>query len=102
MSKRNDKGQYRTRYSKKTLLGTWTVAILSSGLLYVIASYLYTAFASFKSCSANDAGTALSSCGKTALNVGDILLIMLMFASAALAASMFSAAYRMTFKKKLI
>lgn len=96
MSKRNDQGQFAKAPSKKSLLGSWTLSVLSIGLLGVTAAMVKGNFASFRSCSANNNGLYLTNCGKQSLNGGDFVLIGLFILAAFLALSLCTHAWRMT------
>lgn len=98
MSKRGARRQ-APAFSKLTA-ATWVGTAFSIGLLYLAASAVYSDMGTFRSCSTNNSDLALSNCGKQAFNVGDFVLLGLFLLSAALAATMCTAAWRTVKKEK--
>jgi hypothetical protein len=96
MSKRNDQGQFAKAPSKKSLVGSWLLSLLSLSLLWLTATMVKSNFASFRSCSANNNGLYLTNCGKQSLNGGDLVLIGLFLLATFLAFSLFTHAWRLT------
>ncbi|MDB5170554.1 MAG: hypothetical protein JWO35_248 [Candidatus Saccharibacteria bacterium] len=97
-TKRNDKGQFAKRSAKFTVF-SWFASFASLGLLYAAGAAVYSTFGSFRSCGANSSGLAITSCGKQSINIGDLIILGLFVASALLAVSLFTAAWRMTLKR---
>jgi hypothetical protein len=87
------------RRSPGFIVAAWIASILSLGLVYVAAVAVRADFASFRSCSANDSGLMVTDCGKHSLNAGDLLLLVLFMACAALALSLFTASLRMVWRR---
>ena len=101
MSKRRDlSGRYAVKRSPKFVAVCWVGSVLSLALLYVLAKAVIADAASFRSCSANDAGITVVNCGKASVNFGDVLLIGLFILSAALTVSLFTAAWRVSQRVK--
>jgi hypothetical protein len=96
MSKRNDQGQFAKAPSKKSLVGSWLLSLLSLSLLWLTATMVKSNFASFRSCSANNNGLYLTNCGKQSLNGGDLVLIGLFLLATFLAFSLFTHSWRLT------
>jgi hypothetical protein len=93
---RNAQGQYARPRSTGFIIFTWLCGFLSVGLLYLAARAVVSNFASLRSCDVNSSGLAVSSCGKAALNVTDIMMIGLFMLIAVLVVTLFTAAIRMT------
>ena len=98
--KRNDQGRYAERHSTGFIVTTWVAAALSVGLLYAATRALLTDFASFRSCSANSSGLTIVNCGKSSLNFGDLVFMLMFVLAAALTVSLFTAAWRFTVRGK--
>lgn len=94
MSKRRDtEGKYTKRRSPAFIVSVWVASFLSLGLLYATGLAVSSDFAQFRSCSTND-GLALHSCGKQAINVGDLMLVTLFVLAAVLVVTLFTASWR--------
>lgn len=96
MSRRDPDGKFVRQHSVKYLAFLWVSTVLSFCLLYVSGNAVTDSFAAFQSCSSNSTVLSVHNCGKQGLNTGDIVLIALFAASAALAVSMFTLSWRKT------
>jgi hypothetical protein len=84
------------RPSLPVLCGLWLGALCSLGLLALMSAVLKVDLESFRSCSVNNAGLFVESCGKQSLNRGDALILLLFVASIAIVVSLFTHAWRLT------
>lgn len=98
-TKRNSRGQYAKPASAKKLVAIWSASIASLGLLYASGGAVMSTFGSFRSCDVNNTGLYIRSCGKQSLSVGDVIIIAVFVAAAALSVSLFTAAWRLTTRK---
>ncbi|MDL2363141.1 MAG: hypothetical protein QFB86_02020 [Patescibacteria group bacterium] len=94
--KRNDKGQFAKDRSPKVLVFSWLSTLLSVILLYITSRAVMSTIGSFRSCDANSSGLIVRDCGKHSLNFGDIVILALFVAAAALTVSAFTASLRIT------
>ena len=100
MSKLRDmEGKFTKRKSPAVIISTWVASFLSLGLLYAVGVAVTSDFAQFRSCNTNN-GLALHSCGKQAINLGDLLLIALFVLAALLVITLFTASIQMVRGKK--
>ena len=97
---RDQYGQFAKRRSPLFIAASWLATLLSIALLLLLGNFVKNDMASFRSCSANNAGLVLTSCGKQSMNVGDFVLIGLMILAAAMTVSLFTAAWRMSRGRK--
>ncbi|MDB5169201.1 MAG: hypothetical protein JWO41_557 [Candidatus Saccharibacteria bacterium] len=81
------------------ILGTWVLGFGSIGLLYLSGRVLSNDIAGFRSCSDSN-GIVVLNCGKSSLNVGDLVLFVLFIACIALTMSLFTAGWRMLQRAK--
>jgi hypothetical protein len=81
------------------IAATWVAGLLSVGLVYISGKILSVDLSAFRSCADNN-GLALANCGKRGLNMGDLALLGLFIACAALMMSLFTAALRMSRRAK--
>lgn len=96
--RRDDKGKFKKRSLKFVIL-SWLASFASLGLLYAAGAAAYSIFGSFRSCDINSAGLSIASCGKQSMNIGDLAILGLFIASATLAVSLCTAAWRATLKR---
>lgn len=94
--RRSTDGKFATKHSFRHLAFLWICSLLSIGLLFFTGNALTDSIAAFQSCDVNNTGLSVSSCGKTGLNVGDVIFLGLFIASAVLAVSLFTASWRKT------
>ena len=99
--RRDDKGKFKKR-SAKFVAFSWFISFLSLGLLYAAGAAVYSILGSFRSCDTNSNGLSIASCGKHSMNFGDLVIFGLFIASAALAASLVTAAWRISLKRGTI
>jgi hypothetical protein len=84
--------------SKKLFVTTWIGVLLSIGLLFEAGSAVLSDLTGFRSCNSNTSGLSVAVCGKQSVNFGDIMLMILFVAAAALVVSLATVAWRMTRK----
>ena len=96
MNKHVKKAKATYQRSNGWVVGTWVAGFFSLGLLYLVGSAVEADAASFRSCSANNSGLVVSSCGKQSVNPGDLVLLLLFILTACLVVAIFTAAWRMT------
>lgn len=94
MSRRDTEGKFARRHSLAFIAGTWIGSFVSLGILYLTGAAVTAELSGFRSCSSNNSGLQVVNCGKQSLNFGDVVLIVLFILSAALAVTMFTAAWR--------
>lgn len=99
--KRDNNGKFAKR-SLKFVIFSWFVSFLSLGLLYAAGTAVYSIFGSFRSCDANSTGLTIASCGKQALNFGDLVIVGLFIACAALVVTLFTAAWQASLRRGTI
>lgn len=87
------------QHSTGFIVTTWVGAVLSLGLLLLVAMAVRSDLGALKPCSANNSGLSVTNCGKTGLNTGDLLLLALFVLSACLVVTLFTAAWQMTRRK---
>jgi hypothetical protein len=75
---------------------TWIASILAVGLLLLIGNAVKADIAGFRSCSVNNSGLTVTSCGRQGINAGDAILFGLFVMAASLVVTLFTAAWRMT------
>lgn len=90
----------KPRRSPIIITFVWLSGLVSLGLLYAAANAVVSDFGSFRSCSSNTSGLSVSNCGKTSLNPGDMILMVLFVLAAVLAISLMTAAWQMTWRSK--
>ena len=84
------------------LVISWIAAFASLALVYAAARAMVSDVQSFRSCSVNDSGLSIVSCGKDAITFGDVLLGALLLLSILLSASLFTAAWRASRRRKRV
>ncbi len=99
--KRDSNGKFAKR-SLKFVIFSWFMSFVSLGLLYAAGVAVYSIISSFRSCDANSSGLSISSCGKQALNFGDLVITGLFIACAALVVTLFTAAWRASLRRGTI
>lgn len=100
---RDNHGQFaRRRGSPAQLLGFWAASLISLGLLYAILRVVMADFGAFRSCNGDTNILTITSCGKQSLNFGDFILLGLLGLSALFSFSLFTGAWRITRKGKVI
>jgi hypothetical protein len=78
------------RRSPGYLIFIWITSFLSVGLLLLAGNAVRSDIAQFRSCNSNSSSLAIHACGKTSLNVGDLVLFLLFVLCAGLAVSLFT------------
>jgi hypothetical protein len=101
-SKRNDKGQYARDRTPKRVAFSWIMAGLSTALLYVTGQAVLATTGSFRSCSVNNTGLFVRNCGKTSPGFGDVVIVVVFIAAAAMTVSTVTTALRITKRKPLV
>lgn len=95
MSKPKRKQQKQQRQSIRLMTATFAGTIASAGLLYFVGKAFMTTLASFRSCSANDNGLRVVSCGKGSPNIGDFIMFALFALTACLVVTLATASLQM-------
>lgn len=78
----------------------WIAAVMSLSLVYFATRAMISDILSFRSCSVNDSGLTVVSCGKQAITLGDVLLGVLLLLSILLSISLFTGAWRASRRRK--
>ncbi len=100
-TRRDNKGKFAKK-SLKFVIFSWLASLVSLGILYAAGAAVYSIFSSFRSCDANSAGLSIVSCGKQSLNFGDLVIVGLFIASAALVITLFTAAWQASLRRGTI
>lgn len=89
MSRRDKEGKYARQYSTAAIASMILGALLCLLITYLIGKFLWNDLAAFRSCSHNDTGLAIQSCGKQRLNGGDVVVIGLFLVGIAITINVF-------------
>ena len=96
MSRRDDHGKFAARPATWKLVTSWVISVLSLMLLWASAKWVFGDFGSFRSCNNSSDGITIASCGKSSVNLGDLMLIVLFVLIAFFALSVCTYAVRLT------
>jgi hypothetical protein len=78
------------------LVFIWFSSFVSVGLLLLAGNAVRSDVGQFRSCNSNSSGLVIHACGKTSLNIGDLILFCLFILCAALVVSLFTHSWRLT------
>lgn len=99
----NSAARYRRQYlhrSASTIILSWLGALASLALVWPAVLMAAADLSGLRSCSVNNSGLTINSCGKQSLNIGDFIILILFISVAVLAVSAVTHAVRMSRRLK--
>ena len=99
----NGAARYRRQYlhrSASIIIWSWTGALASVALVWPAVLVAVADLSGLRSCSVNNPGLTINSCGKQSLNIGDFIILILFISVAVLAISAVTHAVRMSRRVK--
>ena len=81
--------------TRTAMAATAVGTLISFGILWLAGMAVSSDLASFRSCSSNNTGLYVRTCGKQGLNTSDIFLLILFILAGCMVVSLLTAAWRM-------
>jgi small-conductance mechanosensitive channel len=86
----------QTKRSFGYVVFVWVMSLLSVGLLLLAGTAVRSDIGQFRSCNSNNSGLVIHACGKSSLNVGDLILFVLFILCAGLVVSLITHSWHAT------